>query len=109
MLSANTVAQNPAGSVIPLLSSAQTCFVVVGCCSRAANSDPVAGSKPIMSPAERERRDSKSAIRIGFVLLRSVSLERVSFDGCTARGEAELGDSCAQARVHPPPQRDGAL
>ena len=44
------------------------------------------------------------------MLLLRVSLERVSFDGRTARGEAEaLGDSCAQIRVHPPPQGDGAL
>jgi len=37
-------------------------------------------------------------------------LPGVRFDGRTAPGEAEaLGDSCPQIRVHPPPQRDGAL
>jgi hypothetical protein len=51
MLSANTVAQNLAGSVMPPLSSAQTGFVVVRGSSRAANNDPVASSKPMMSPA----------------------------------------------------------
>src|SRR2546422_9676984 len=72
MLSANTVAQNPAGSVIPPLSSAQVGFVVVGCASRAANNDPVASTKPMMRVARGERRDSESTIRIGFMLLRRV-------------------------------------
>src|SRR2546426_6478256 len=72
MLSANTVAQNPAGSVIPPLSAAQVGFVVVGCASRAANNDPVASTKPMMRVARGERRDSESTIRIGFMLLRRV-------------------------------------
>src|SRR5438128_223946 len=72
-LSANTVAQNPAGSVMPPLSSAQTGFVVVRCSPRAASNDPVVNSKPMMSPAYRKRRDREPAIRIGFVLLRRVS------------------------------------
>src|SRR5438132_13890511 len=70
MLSANTVAQNPAGSVTPPLSSAQTGFVV--CAPRAADNEPVASTKPMMRVARREHRVSESTIRIGFMLLRRV-------------------------------------
>src|SRR5947208_12083469 len=76
MLSANTVAQNPAGSVIPPLSAAQVGFVVVGCASRAADNEPVASTKPMMRVARRERRDNESTIRIGFMLLRRVLFNR---------------------------------
>src|SRR5207249_5170176 len=75
MLSANTVAQNPAGSVMPPLSAAQVGFVVVGCASRAVDNEPVASTKPMMRVARRERRDNESTIRIGFMLLRRVRSE----------------------------------
>jgi hypothetical protein len=50
MVSANTVAQNPGGSVIPPLSSAQAAAEAgaVSCASGAADGEPVASSMPMM-------------------------------------------------------------
>src|SRR3989442_5635739 len=96
MLSANTVAQNPAGSVIPPLSSAQVGFVVVGCASRAANNDPVASTKPMMRVARGERRDSESTIRIGFMLLRRVLFNRP----CDRRSLISGFSVCLVSRHH---------